>query len=48
MNKLILEGKEYTLSDELIEKIKAEVEVQKKKENRCALDKILYKRRFEV
>ena len=33
MNKLILEGKEYTLSDELIEKIKAEVEVQKKKEN---------------
>lgn len=31
MNKLILEDKEYTLSDELIEKIKTEVEEQEKK-----------------
>lgn len=33
MNKLILEGKEYTLSDELIEKIKAEVTAQEKAKN---------------
>lgn len=31
MNKLILEDKEYTLSDELIEKIKAEVKKQEEK-----------------
>lgn len=31
MNKLILEGKEYTLSDELVEKIKAEVTTQEEK-----------------
>lgn len=31
MNKLILEDKEYTLSDELIEKIRAEVTAQEKK-----------------
>lgn len=30
MNKLILEGKEYTLSDELIKKIKSEIKKQKK------------------
>lgn len=33
MNKLILEGKEYTLSDELVGLLKREVEVQEKKEN---------------
>lgn len=33
MNKLILDGIGYDLSDELVKKIKAEVAVQKKKEN---------------
>lgn len=46
MNKLILEGKEYILSDELIEKIKAEVEEQKKKEN--PFERILGKKYYYI